>query len=78
MSFLDRCNKLFEKVNEKMQKLEEDISKYREMYEDLDDNVLIRYYKDSSLGARQLALAAILRERGYGTSDINKDGDEEF
>lgn len=63
MGFLDFCNKLFDKANERLQKLEEDIAKYRELYEDLDDDRLMQYYKESSPGARQLALAAILRER---------------
>ena len=63
MSFLDFCNNLFDKASQRLQKFEEDIAKYREIYEDLDDEILMRYYKESSPGARQLALAAILRER---------------
>ena len=72
MSFLQFCNKLFDKANERLQKLEEDISQYREMYEELDDERLMQYYKESSPGAKQLAIAAILRER-RGDADSEDD-----
>lgn len=72
MSFLEFCNKLFDKASERLQKLEEDIYKYREMYEDLDDERLMKYYRECGPGAKQLAIAAILRER-RGDADSEED-----
>ena len=49
-----------------MQAKMERIERYKEQYDRLDDEHLIRKYK-SSTGEQKMACAMLLKERGYGS-----------
>lgn len=65
MGFWDIVNAAGEKVQEKQAR----IMRYKDRFESLDDETLKRKARNSS-GDAQLAALLILKERGYGKSDL--------
>lgn len=59
---------IFKSGLEKAQKMNNDYEQYRDKYDRQDDRELIQSYKHSS-GVRKVAIASLLRERGYGKDD---------
>lgn len=68
MGFMDFLKSAVDFAAEQGQKRQEEYNKYRRIYENYDDKKLINYYNSSS-GTKRLAIAAILRERGYNPRD---------
>lgn len=54
-------------VLDQAQKRTESVNRYKERYDYLDDQALMRKYKSSS-GDAKYACALLLKERGYGNS----------
>lgn len=65
MGFLDFCKSAVEYAAEKNQKLQQEYDNQYERLDRLDDEALKRNFKSSS-GAKKLAAASLLKERGYG------------
>lgn len=55
-------------ATDKTRKMNADYENYRERYDRTDDQQLIRQYKNAS-GVKKMAMASLLRERGYGKKD---------
>ena len=70
MVFGDICKTLLNSASEKMQNMSEEYNSYRERYENVEDQQLIRYYRNAS-GVKKMALASLLRDRGYGTDNAD-------
>lgn len=70
MGFWDICKTLLNSASEKMQNMNEEYNSYRERYENVEDQQLIRYYRNAS-GVKKMALASLLRDRGYGTDNAD-------
>lgn len=65
MSFLDFCKSAVEYAAEKNQKFQQEYYNQYERLDRLDDDALKRKFKSSS-GAKKMAAASLLKERGYG------------
>lgn len=68
MGFLDVCKSVLEYIQEKNEEFQNEYQRYRDIYDDRDDEALKRYYQ-SSTGVKKAAIASLLRERGYGNQE---------
>lgn len=68
MSFWDVAKGVGTGVLNQVQKKADSINRYKERFDMLDDQALMRKYKSSS-GDAKYACALLLKERGYGNSD---------
>ena len=68
MSFWDGVKKVGNAAYKTMQENMEQIERYKEQYDSLDDEQLIKRYKSSS-GDQKMACAMLLKERGYGSNN---------
>lgn len=64
MSFWDLVKKGAKAVKEQVTNFNEDVKKYKSMYEDYDTERLKSMYRSSSKMAKKMAIANILKERG--------------
>lgn len=55
----------YEDAQRKMERIE----RYKERYDRLDDETLMRKYKSASSGEARMACGMLLKERGYGSQD---------
>lgn len=54
---------------EDAQRKMERIERYKERYDGLDDQALMRKYKSASSSEERMACGLLLKERGYGSQD---------
>lgn len=58
-------------LKEQMDERQARILKYKQRYEDEpDDEMLIRMYRSTSTLEKKLGIGLVLKERGYGKSDL--------
>lgn len=55
----------YEGAQKKMERIEQ----YKERYDGLDDQALMRKYKSASSSEERMACGMLLKERGYGSQD---------
>ena len=70
MSFWDGLKAVGGAVVDGLNKQQEKLDKYRDRYEMLDDQELIRKYKNAPNGEARYVCAFLLKERGYTLSDL--------
>lgn len=68
MSFWDVCKSALGYLQESNEKMQNEYQHYRELYDRKDDESLKRLYQ-SSTGIKKMAIASLLRERGYGKDE---------
>lgn len=68
MSLWDGLKSIGSAVVESVKARQERIEHYKEIYDRLDDEALLRKYRASS-GEAKYACAILLKERGYGNQD---------
>ncbi len=68
MGFLDICKSVVGYFNEQAEKMQGEFDRYKERYESESDEHLLSIVK-SATGMRKVAIAAILRDRGYGANN---------
>lgn len=63
---------LLESAKESAEKRREEIEDYRRRYESYDDYKLLEMYRTGGGSVtRKMAIASLLRDRGYGNSDLD-------
>lgn len=65
MGFLDIGKAVLGYISESNEKMQKEYQHYREIYDGKDDETLKRCYQ-SATGTKRMAIASLLRERGYG------------